>query len=137
MDTPSAVVRRFWESVWTQGNSAELVDLLDPEMVENAEPVDVGEFRAAVDSLRRIFPDLRVDIEELIPVGDDRVVSRITYRATQERPWAGIPATGKSFVTPGIDIFTVRNGKIVELWHSADHYDMAVQLGGRLAPAEA
>lgn len=136
MVSPEEVVRRFWESVWSEGRTDELDDLFDPDIRENGEPVDVNDFKGAVTGLRRIFPDFRATVEELIPVGPDRVVSRITYRATQELPWAGLPASGRSFETPGIDIFTIRDGRIVELWHSADHYDMAVQLGGRLAPKD-
>lgn len=130
------VVRSFWQSVWTEGQSEKLLDLFAADMEENAEPVDVDQFRRAVDSWRAIFPDFSATVEELFEVGDGRVVTRVTYRGTHTKQWAGLPASGKKFEVVGIDIFTVRDGRISDLWHAADHYDMAVQLGGKIAPAE-
>lgn len=60
----------------------------------------------------------------------------MTHRGTQEQSWAGLPPSGRSIEAIGIDIFTVREGRITELWHSADHLDVAWQLGGRLTPKE-
>jgi predicted ester cyclase len=128
------VVRRFWTSVWTEGNSAELFEIFDPALRENGEAVDTAQFAEIVDKWRKVFPDFSAIVEELFEVGEGRVVSRVTYRGTQALPWASIPPTGKAFECVGIDIFTVRDGRIVELWHAIDHYDMAVQLGGRIAP---
>lgn len=133
---PTEVVKSFWGSVWSEGNTDVLSDIFDPHIRENGEPVDVGLFRQAVSSWRRIFPDFTATVEDLIPVGEDRVVSRVTYRGTQQLPWAGLPATGRSFECLGIDIFRVQQGRIVELWHASDHYDMAIQLGGKLVPTE-
>lgn len=133
---PSEVVRRFWESVWTGGNADLLSDTFDPEIRQNGEVVDVEEFKRVVSSWHRIFPDFVATIEELIPVEQDRVVSRVTYTGTQQLPWAGLPATGRSFKVIGIDIFRVRDGRVIELWHSVDHYDMAAQLGAKLVPVD-
>ncbi|MBW3668490.1 MAG: ester cyclase [Actinobacteria bacterium] len=129
------VVRSFWQSVWSDGESDKLRDLFAMDAEENGEPVDVDQFRRGVDNWRDIFPDFSATVEELFDLGDGRVASRVTYRGTQTKPWAGLPASGKTFEVIGIDIFTVRDGRITELWHAADHYDMAVQLGGKLAPA--
>lgn len=133
---PTEVVRSFWESVWSEGNADVLSDIFDPHIRENGEPVDVGSFQQAVTSWRRTFPDFTATVEELIAVGEDRVVSRVTYRGTQHLPFWGLPATGRSFECIGIDIFRVQHGRIVELWHVTDHYVMATQLGGRLVPEE-
>lgn len=133
---PSEVVRRFWESVWTEGNADILSDIFNPDIHENGEVVDVEDFKRAVSSWRRIFPDFAATVEELIPVDRDRVVSRVTYTGTQQLPWAGLPASGRSFKVLGIDIFRVRDGRVVELWHSVDHYDMAAQLGAKLVPTD-
>jgi len=130
------VVRRFWESVWTAGNAAELHELLGSAFRENGEPVDVGAFAQAIVRWRQTFPDFSATVEELFEVAPGRVVSRVTYRGTQHRSWAGLPSKGRSFEGVGIDLFTIVDGRISELWHAADHYDMAVQLGGRLAAAD-
>ena len=133
---PSEVVRTFWESVWTDGNADLLSEIFDPELRENGHSVDIEDFKRTVSSWHRIFPDFTATVEDLIPVGQDRVVSRVTYTGTQRLSWAGLPATGRSFKVVGIDIFRVRDGRIVELWHSADHYEMAAQLGAKLVPGD-
>ncbi|HVF76443.1 MAG TPA: ester cyclase [Acidimicrobiales bacterium] len=134
--SPADVVRSFWQSVWTEGQSEKLLDLFAADATENAEPVDIEQFRRAVDSWRGIFPDFSATVEEMFDLGEGRVVTRVTYRGTQTKPWAGLPVSGNTYAGVGIDIFTVRDGRITELWHAADHYDMAVQLGGKIAPAD-
>lgn len=134
--TPSEVVRSFWESVWTEGNADLLSEIFDPDIRENGEALDLEVFKRTVTSWHRIFPDFRATVEELIPVSQDRVVSRVTYTGTQKLTWAGLPATGRAFRVVGVDIFRVRDGRVVELWHSVDHYDMAAQLGAKLVPKD-
>ena len=131
------VVRQFWGSVWTEGNASELLALLDPGFQENGEPIDPAVFASAVTSWRETFPDFSATVEELFELPQGRVVTRVTYRGTQHRSWATIPSTGRSFEGVGLDLFTVRDERIVDLWHAADHYDMALQLGGTIAPARA
>lgn len=137
MSEPQAVttVRRFWQSVWNEGNAGDLTDLFHPAVRENGEAVDIALFRNAVVSLRASFPDFTVTIEELIPIDADRVVSRVTYRGTHAGSWAGLPASGRSFEVIGIDIFTIDAGQVIALWHSTDHYEMATQLGATMTPA--
>lgn len=132
----STVVRTFWEDVWTQGQVDRLSDICDPSWRENGEPADIDRFKRAIESWRRVFPDFAATVEDLVVLDAERVVSRVTYTGTQRLPWAGLPATDLPFTVIGIDIFTVRDGRIVELWHSVDHYVMAMQLGGRLVPGE-
>ena len=126
------VVRRFWESVWNEGNVGALDELFHPAVHENGEALEIAQFRNAVVSLRTSFPDFKVTIEELIPLGADRVVSRVTFRGTHRGNWAGLPASGRSFEVIGIDIFTVEAGQVTALWHSTDHYVIATQLGATM-----
>lgn len=131
---PREVVRRFWEDVWTKGDADALSEIFDPDAVENGLPVDVEQFQRAVIWWRKVFPDFSATVEELIPIGEDRVVSRVTYRGTQALAWFGLPATGRSFEVLGIDIFRTRDGRIIDFWHSTDHLVVAEQIGGTLAP---
>ena len=73
------------------------------------------------------------DLVDVVAVQRDAVAGRAPRGAGETV--AGLPASGKTFTGIGIDIFTVRDGRITDSWHAAYHYDMAVQLGGRLAPA--
>lgn len=130
------VVRDYWRRVWCEGSGEAVLELYAEGATENAEPVDREDFARKVEQWFTKFPDFSATVEDLFVVGD-RVVTRVTYRGTQALPWAGLPATGRSFEGLGLDVFTVRDGRIVEHWHCADHYDMVVQLGGTIVPAEA
>jgi steroid delta-isomerase-like uncharacterized protein len=132
MDTLTPI-RQFWEDVWTRGDVDFLADLFSKEATQNGEPLDIEAFGTAVSRWREIFPDFRVEIDELLPIAENRVVSRVTYTGTQKLPWCGLPA-GQSFRTLGIDIFRMKDGRITELWHTTDHYDAILQLGGKIVP---
>ncbi len=128
----SQTVQHFWEDVWSGGKSDRVAELFAPNARQNGEPMDLEAFAAAVTTWKGTFPDFTATIEELVPLDDDRVLSRVTYRGTQRRRWAGLPPTGRSFTCVGIDIFRVVKGRIVELWHATDHLDMASQLGAKV-----
>ena len=129
------VVRDYWRRVWCERSADAVRELYAPDATENGEPVEVEAFANGVAAWFTKFPDFTATVDDLIVAGDDRVVSRVTYRGTHSAgTWAGLPASGRTFEGLGLDVFTVRDGRIVEHWHSADHYDMVVQLGGRVVP---
>ena len=136
MSDASAIVRRFWVDVWTNKDVDAVAELFHPAAVENGEPVDIEGFQAAVAFYARTFPDFSATVEELIPISEDRVLSRVTFRGTHQGTWAGLPATDRAFTTIGIDIFRIRDGQIVELWHATDHLEVATQLGAKLVLRE-
>ena len=80
-----------------------------------------GGFRAA-------FPDLTLTVEDMIAEGD-KVVSRLTIRATHRGDFQGIPATGKQVTQTGIDILRIAGGKVVERWGEFDNLGLLQQLG--------
>lgn len=98
--------------------------------------MNLAAFRHAVDRSRESFPNFNVVVQDLFAVGSNRLVSRVTYSGTQESKWFGLPAKSQRFETIGIDIFTFENDKIAELWHSTDHLDLVLQLGGKVVPSE-
>ena len=92
-----ALVRRLHDEVWNKGNVKLLDEMLTTDCVRH-DPVDPGRgiesARSTIRRYRTAFPDCRLDIEELMSVGD-RVVVRWRYSGTQRAPLEGIPATGK------------------------------------------
>lgn len=128
------VVRAYWQRVWCEGSADAVMELYAEGATENDEPIDRAVFAQHVATWRGKFPDFTATVDDIFTCGD-RVVSRVTYRGTHQAPWAGLPATGRAFSAVGLDVFTVRDGRIVEHWHSTDHYDLVVQLGGKVVPA--
>lgn len=128
------VVRGYWHDVWCAGDPQAPGRYYAEGATENGDVIDAADFGQAVATWFTKFPDFSASVDDLIVVGD-RVVSRVTYRGTHQGTWCGLPATGRSFSTLGLDVFTVVEGRIVEHWHSTDHYELIDQLGGTVVPS--
>jgi steroid delta-isomerase-like uncharacterized protein len=74
------------------------------------------------------FPDLRVEIHDLIEAGD-KVVTRKTFHGTHEGDFMGVAATGRAVSWDVIDIVRLRDGQMVEHWNSVDALGLLTQLG--------
>jgi steroid delta-isomerase-like uncharacterized protein len=125
-----AVVRRFIEELWNDGDLAVADELLSPAHVHH-----IGERRLegpegvkdAVTNFRRAFPDLHFAIEEVVSDGD-RVVVRWIGTGTQEGPFYDLAATGRVARWSGMDLVHLEDGRIVELWANADSMALFEQL---------
>lgn len=127
------VVVAYWDEVWTQGDPTAPARFYAEEATENGDEVVATDFAAAVQSWRQKFPDFRVDVVEVLQA-EDRVLSRVVYRGTHRGTWAGIPATGRSFAVLGLDLWRLRDERIVEHWHVTDHLELVTALGGEIVP---
>jgi steroid delta-isomerase-like uncharacterized protein len=93
-------------------------------------------YAATVGDLRTGFPDLRIEVEDVIAEGD-RVVVRGWFTGTNDGPFMGRPATGRTVRMPQIHIFRMRDGRVCESWACMDELDGMRQLGVLPAPAAA
>ena len=73
------------------------------------------------------FPDLRHTVVEQISTRN-KVVTRWTARGTHRADWMGIAATGKRVSFGGINIYTVRRGRLAESHVNWDILGLAQQL---------
>ena len=78
--------------------------------------------------LLRAFPDLQLDVKDLIGE-DDKVVARIVVTGTHRGDYMGVEPTGKSIAYDEIFIFRFANGRVVETWGVVDVYAQMKQLG--------
>jgi steroid delta-isomerase-like uncharacterized protein len=78
--------------------------------------------------LQQAFPDLHVQIEDLIEEGD-KVVSRNTVTGTQRGEYMGIPPSGKPITYDEIFIMRFEDGRIAETWGVVDVLSQLRQLG--------
>jgi steroid delta-isomerase-like uncharacterized protein len=81
------------------------------------------------------FPDLTINIDELVGDGD-KVVWRVTASGTHDGPFQGVPATGKSVKFGAHYTFRFENGKIVERWSTLDRLSLLVQIGAVSLPVK-
>ena len=75
------------------------------------------------------FPDLRMDVQDVIASGD-KAVARVRVTGTNHGEFMGIPATGKSGAMNLIDITRFSDdGLAREHWGVADQLALMQQLG--------
>jgi predicted ester cyclase len=113
-----AVVRRLITEV-LNGGHLEVVD--EPELA--------GAAKRWITPFRASFPDVHMEIVELIAEGD-KVVGRFTCSATQLGAWLGHAPTGRRFErVDEVTIFRLREGRIVHAWSLEDTLGRLQQLG--------
>jgi steroid delta-isomerase-like uncharacterized protein len=128
-----ALIRRFYEEVWGKGNLAVVDDVFAADYTRhdlrpgNPLPGPEGQKKIAAD-FRTAFPDLQVTIDLMI-AEDDMVAVRVTNEGTNTGPWGTTPPTGKHARFSGVNIFRLKNGKVVEIWNHRDDLGVMQQLG--------
>jgi steroid delta-isomerase-like uncharacterized protein len=133
-----ALVRRFVEEFWNEGNTATADELMaiDAEIyMPTGEVVSLDELKSFAATWRGSFPDWHSTFEELIAEGD-RVAERWTGRGTHRGELQGIAPTGKRVEAPGSVFYRIVGGKIVEFRGQLDLMSLMQQLGVIPAPQQ-
>lgn len=120
-------VRNFIEDVWNRRSYESASDLFSEKFTN---PFGTGP-SARVEPIRRYhqaFPDLHLDIEELIVAGDT-VVLRMTFRGTDTGGYLGRSPTGRAVEEWVVDIMHFVEDKVVDEWIGADKLGLFIQLG--------
>ena len=126
-----ALVRRFVAAA-DRSDFEEATRCLSPNITVHMAgmpgPLDLATFFQFGQAWHSAFPDEETTFEDQILEGD-KVVSRMTSRATHVGELMGIPPTGKKITVTGIWIDRVVDGKIVERWGQVDMLGVMRQLG--------
>jgi predicted ester cyclase len=118
---PKSVVRRLLDEVMNGGRLDVIDELYTPQMAPGA--------RRWIAPFRESFPDVQMDIVELIAEGE-KVVGRFRCSATNLGPWRGNPPTGRRFESVDeVYIYRVHDGRITEAWGIEDNRSRERQLG--------
>ena len=132
-----AAVRRFI-ALLNEKRLADLGDVCDEDFVFRgsgglADVHGLGAFKQTLQSFFDAFPDLEDTIEDMIAEGD-LVAGRFTARGTHQGDFAGVSPTGTRVSFQGINMYRVRDGKIVEEWFQEDLLGLMQQLRAISAP---
>lgn len=125
------LIRRFYLEVVSGSDLERAADFISANYVDhNAEQAGrgAGVFEAHLKAVRQTFPDLRLEIEDILAEGD-KVVTRIVGQGTHRGEWIGIAPTGAVVRLKGINIDRIEDNRIVEHWGEADTIGMLVQMG--------
>ncbi len=120
-------VRRFVDKVWN-GRDYEFAAELYGEKYTNTFGTGPS---ARVGPIRRYhtaFPDLHLEIEELIVAGDT-VILRLTFRGTDTGGYLGRSPTGRAVEEWVVTIMHFEGDKVVREWIGADKLGLFIQLG--------
>jgi len=90
--------------------------------------------RAVIASLRRAFPDFRLEIQDLVVAGDT-VWARLIATGTHDGPFMGHAPTGRRFRADVFDVVRVVDGRMVAHWGVPDRLGVLRQLGLVRPPA--
>jgi predicted ester cyclase len=80
------------------------------------------------DVLMAAFPDMHLALEDFVAEGE-KVLVRLDIHATHTGDLGELKATGKRIKVPVLDLFQMRDGRLVEHWALFDNLGMLKQLG--------
>lgn len=128
-----AVVRRLIDEVWNGGRVEALEELVSPEYVRHdpALPQTAHGPSGLADNVRlyrEAFPDLNIEIEELVST-NDTVTMRWRAGGTHRGELMGIQPTARRVVVSGLSFLRLRDGKLVREFLEWDQAGMLRQLG--------
>lgn len=124
--------RQVVQDVWNARDVAAVERYYAPDFKNhNAGPgTDGGRegVRRAVQLSLAAFPDLWIDVDDVV-VDGDLVVTRWTMRGTHTGPLWGVPPTGRAVSVTGITMNRIVNGMYAEEWVNQDTLGLLQQLG--------
>ncbi|MBV8335354.1 MAG: ester cyclase [Alphaproteobacteria bacterium] len=127
----------FVEEIWHKGNLDALDQYIAPGYVRHTrqggreggrDVIGIEDARKSIAALRTAFPDIHFTADDIL-VDWDKVVVRWTCTGTHRGLFRGIPPTGKHITFIDINIYRLRDGKIVERWAVEDSVSLLQQLG--------
>ncbi len=123
LERNKAVVRRMVDEVLNEGRLDAIDELYAPALAAGA--------RRWIAPFRASFPDMHMDVVDLIAEGD-KVVGRFTCSGTHLGEWLRDAPTGRRFEkVDEVYIFRLRAGRIIHAWGIEDTLGRLEQLGLR------
>jgi steroid delta-isomerase-like uncharacterized protein len=126
-----ALVRRHLEEAINQRRPEVWDDVMAEGFVLHHPLVEPGRenYASALAILLSAFPDLRVEVLDLV-AEDDRVVVRYIERGTHTGEFVGLPPTGRTYEKHGFALYRVAGGRLAEAWMQEDDQGYQRQLFG-------
>ncbi|MBL8131649.1 MAG: SDR family NAD(P)-dependent oxidoreductase [Anaerolineae bacterium] len=128
-----AIVRYFYEHVFTEGHVEKLKDIMDESFEDHGEALfGSAHGRAMLEGgiahMSKMFPVKAVEVMDMIAEGD-LVGVRGVMTLVHSADWLGRAPTGKELKWNGLSIFRIKDGKIVARWFNSDSLYILEQLG--------
>lgn len=124
-------MRRFIDEVINRGDTSALDEIVHPDYVFRSPGEELRGregLKALLDGYRAAFPDLRIEIDDLL-VANDATVLEFTLTGTHRGELLGVSATGRRIKINGMVRSRFRDGRIAEEWEILDQLSLYEQLG--------
>ena len=127
-----ALIRRYYDQLWNRWDLGVADAIISPgihfrgSLGMSVEGIDG--FKRYMETVRHAFPDFHNQIDELIAEGE-KVVVRLTYSGTHWGELFGVGPTGRQVTYPGVAIFRIVAGEVIDGWVLGDTFALRQQLG--------
>ncbi|RPA68585.1 ester cyclase [Cyclobacteriaceae bacterium YHN15] len=130
LDANRDVVKKYHE-LRTNGKVTELDKILSPyfvcHFINGIEWKGIEGAKYSISSHRKIFPDWKEEIVDMVSEGD-KVVTRYKSTGTHKGAFEGLDATGIKVTIFETSIYRIVDGKIAEQWGFPDALSLKNQL---------
>jgi len=134
------IVRRVFEEVQDTGDLSRIDELFAPDVTVHDTFMGVVQgieaYRNLTAFFQSSFPGHKTSLDIFVAEGDYVAVYH-THHAKNDGEFMGSAPTGVTVHVPGLELFRLANGKIVEFWRHDDDLGLMRQLGMIPNPAEA
>ncbi len=137
--TPSDVIRAWFDEVWNKGDESSIDRHLSADAIvhgmDEARTSARGPdgFRPFFHKIRAAFSDIHFELHTVIEDGSV-VAARWTASLTHTGDALGAPATGRPIIVTGMSFGRVENGRLVEAWNEWDRMGMLIGIGAMAMP---
>jgi len=129
------LVYKWFNELFNQGDLDVADDILAPEVSYNGPvsltPRDVRgpeDIKDYVSVYQEAFPDIWYTVEHIFG-SDDEMCVRWVATGTHDSDLFDLESTGETFAEDGINVFTIDDGRITEIWSEWDTLRMVQELG--------
>lgn len=132
--TPRQLVERFYHDVWNQSDEAVAAEILAVDLSFRgslgAEKRGRDGFIAYMRGVQAALGDYTCRIDDLVESpGAGQAAARMTFRGVHRAEFLGAPATGREVSWAGAAFFTIKDGRIVDIWVLGDVDGLKRSLG--------
>lgn len=123
--------RRYY-AFWNTGDERYAREALAPDFIDlnlpDGRPQGPQGPLVASRGFRQAVPDLALMVEHAWIVGD-QIISQLHFSGHFTGNFQGHAGDGRAIAFNAVDIYTIKNGRIVSNWHLEDNLSLLKQLG--------
>jgi predicted ester cyclase len=129
--TPEALAREWFDTVWNRLDESAIDRLMHPEAVAHGlgpQPIrGPAQFKAFYRDFKNAFSNIRIEVERAVTQGD--TVAVLCHVTANHAGDAFGPATGRDVDFWGTTFIRYQDGRIIEGWNTFDFLPMYQQIG--------